>query len=149
MTAEGWHLNSLGFPGVYKFLEGDPAEYVYRLDYQTLYKKDRESYLQLFQDAGWEHVADMSGWAYFRKKIEPGADLEIFNNPESKIKKYQRIMLYLVSLFPVLVIPMLTLGNRIGPFFQAVQGLYFIWILIYIYAMIRLLIRQGELKKEE
>jgi len=46
------------------------------------------------------------------------------------------------------VIPVLIQWDRFSLFFQAVQGLYLIWVVIYIYAMIRLLIQQGELKKK-
>lgn len=149
MAAEGWHLTRISFPGLYHFQQSEPDEIVYRLDYQTLDKKDRESYLQLFQDAGWEHVADMSGWVYFRRSTADAADLEIFNDLESKSKKYQRILIYLIIFLPIFVVLMPELGEHTGTFFQVVQGLYFTMLLIYVYTMIRLLGRIGELDQKE
>jgi hypothetical protein len=61
MAKRGLHLEAIPFPGIYQFLPGDPGNYVYRLDFQALKAKDRDSYLQLFSDAGWEHVGDMGG----------------------------------------------------------------------------------------
>jgi hypothetical protein len=40
------------------------------------------------------------------------------------------------------------LGERTGAFFHVIQGIYFALILIYIYIMIRLLGRIGELNKQ-
>jgi Protein of unknown function (DUF2812) len=92
MSREGWHLLSLGFPGAYTFQKGEPRNFIYRLDFQTTGNKEKPAYLQLFRDAGWEHVGEWSGWQYFRKEAKPGDDPEIFTDPESKIKKYERVM---------------------------------------------------------
>jgi hypothetical protein len=73
MARQGLHLHSLGFPGIYNFTAGEPREDVYRLDFITD-RKDYQNYLQLFKDAGWEHMGEMGGWQYFRtrKPREPG-----------------------------------------------------------------------------
>ena len=52
MAERGYHLDYIPFPCVYQFHRGEPAKYIYRLDYQALKTKDRESYLHLFADAG-------------------------------------------------------------------------------------------------
>jgi hypothetical protein len=59
MSKQGYHLSSINFPGFYSFGKGEPREYIYRLDYQTFRKKDRQEYLQLFKDAGWEYLGEM------------------------------------------------------------------------------------------
>ncbi len=66
MSLKGWHLVAVKPFGSYNFKAGEKTDYTYCLDYQ-INKKDRENYLQLLQDAGWEHVGEMSGWQYFRK----------------------------------------------------------------------------------
>lgn len=66
MSQKGWHLSSVGLPGIYRFRIGEPQDYVYQLDYQTHKKRDQQNYLQLFSDAGWEHLGQMSSWNYFR-----------------------------------------------------------------------------------
>jgi hypothetical protein len=111
MSREGWHLESFSLPGVYHFRKGAPKNYVYRLDFQTSPMKDREIYLQLFRDAGWEHLGSLSAWEYFRKEALPGEEPEIFTDPESKIKKYQRIIGWLFIFFPVMLVLNITTGR--------------------------------------
>ena len=61
MAEQGFHLDRISLPGWYDFNVGEPRKDVYRLDFQSLRSnKDRDSYLQLFADSGWEHVGDMS-----------------------------------------------------------------------------------------
>ena len=55
---DGWHLVTPGVFGRYTFERGVPRNDVYRLDYKTT-GKDMEEYLQLFSDAGWEHLGYM------------------------------------------------------------------------------------------
>jgi hypothetical protein len=90
MARQGWHLKSIGFPGIYTFESGDPRDDVYRLDYLKE-RKDFDQYLQLFQDAGWEHVADYNFWLYFRTRNAGATPPEIFTDTTSKILKYRRI----------------------------------------------------------
>ena len=101
MAAKGYHLDHITFPCFYQFRRGEPGKFVYRLDYQTLKIKDRESYLQLFADAGWEHVGKMAGWEYFRKAYQNGEAPDIYSDVESKVSKYQRILTYLVIFLPI------------------------------------------------
>ena len=61
---EAWRLAKANLFGFYTFQADQPADYVYRLDYQTPAKKEAPDYLQLFQDAGWEHMAKFSSWHY-------------------------------------------------------------------------------------
>jgi hypothetical protein len=67
----GWHLTSFGFPGAYYFRTGEPRHYVYRLDDQDSRMKDRQTYLQLFQETGWEHVGRLAPRQYFDRKRRP------------------------------------------------------------------------------
>ena len=96
MSKKGWHLFSLGLPCIYKFRAGEPRDYVYRLDYQTFRKKDKQEYQQLFHDAGWEHVGEVSASQYFRKEAQEGEAPEIFTDVESKIAKYKRVLAWFV-----------------------------------------------------
>jgi hypothetical protein len=61
MSQQGWHLSSVGIPTVYDSESGEPEDVIYRLDYPSYSKMDKEDYLQLFRDAGWECVGEMSG----------------------------------------------------------------------------------------
>jgi hypothetical protein len=115
LSREGWHLSSFGFPGVYFFQKGVPKNFVYRLDYQSSQMKDRQVYLQLFRDAGWEHAGKMSAWEYFRKETRPGEEPEIFTDPESKIRKYNLVIASLIVFLPVLLLLFSPLNSDHGP----------------------------------
>lgn len=58
MAQAGWHLKWPAMPGFYTFEAGAPRQDVYRLDY-VFSNKDYQNYLQLFQDAGWQHLGDL------------------------------------------------------------------------------------------
>ena len=145
MSREGLHLEAVSL-GRYKFQKGAPADYVYRLDYQSLRSKDKESYLQLFEDTGWEHVGDMSGWMYFRIQASEGESPEIFSDPESKMGKYQRVMIYLVIFLPIMMILRPNIAGRYGTFSAIVEGLFAVLFLLYAYAMIMLFRRMNQVK---
>jgi len=149
MAHQGLHLDDVPFPGRYQFKSGEPADYVYRLDYQSLKTKDKESYLQLFADAGWENVGEMGGWVYFRYKVTNGEAPEIFSDLESKIGKYQRVMIYLVIFLPIMLLLMnnLSAADNPGPIFMILQGLSALLMLLYAFGMIQLFIRINKLKK--
>jgi hypothetical protein len=90
MSGEGWQLLSVGSPSLYTFKKGNLKKYVYRLDYQTSRRKDRDAYLKQFHDAGWEYVGKFSTWEYFRKPARAGSQPLI--DPESKIEKYRKVI---------------------------------------------------------
>jgi len=77
-------------------------DYVYRLDYINP-AKDKPAYLQLFRDAGWEHVGEMTNWQYFRKQVQEGEAPEIFTDVETKVEKYRRLLAFEVIILLVLV----------------------------------------------
>lgn len=88
---KGLLLKSVCPFSIYTFTRGVPSRFTYRLDYRRTPTREKEAYLQLFRDAGWEHVGQMNNWQYFRKPVEPGESPEILTDRESKIQKYRRI----------------------------------------------------------
>ncbi len=149
MSREGWHLSEFGFPGVYYFRKGEPKNFVYRLDFQTSRMKDREAYLQLFRDAGWEHLGNMSAWEYFRKEARPGEEPEIFTDPESKIQKYQRVLRFLVIFFPILFILFSTSWRHLaerGPMGTVFLCITMSILLLYIVGTLGIFLRISKLK---
>jgi len=149
MSRKGYHLTSAGLPGIYTFNKGEPRDYVYRLDYKSFYKKDKQEYLQLFEDAGWEYLDEMSGWQYFRKEARPGELTEIFTDVESKIAKYKNILIFLGIIYVSLFINSVLVIFRINPYpwWAGVQAIFLIILVFFIYAIIRLLMRIRQLKK--
>ncbi|MBG0771317.1 MAG: DUF2812 domain-containing protein, partial [Anaerolineaceae bacterium] len=104
MSEQGWHLAEVGFLGRYTFLRGEPVKEIYRMDFLTDWK-NRSSYLQLFSDAGWEHVSDFGGWQYFRKPAADETAQEIFTDVGSKVTKYQRVFWFLLVIILVYILP--------------------------------------------
>ena len=141
MSQQGWHLSSMGIPITYDFESGEPEDFVYRLDYPSYSKMNKEDYLQLFRDANWEFIGERTGWYYFRQPAQSGEDLEIYTDAESKISKYQRLLFFAAIL--TLPLFMALINTRGGFLFFIIIPLF----LIYIYMIIRILIRINQLKR--
>lgn len=147
MSLNGWHFKSYQFPSNYTFEKGKPVDYVYRLDYFTD-RKDTSNYLQIFQDAGWDHLGEMGGWQYFRKEVLDGETLEIYSDNESKAKKYQRILIFLIIFMPIYMGMMITPSRSASTFMMIVSIFMAVLLMGYIYAIVRLWRRITELKKK-
>jgi hypothetical protein len=156
MSKKGYHLSSVGLPGFYTFTVAEPYNYSYRLDYQMFYKKDKREYLQLFLDAGWEHIGEMSAWQYFRKEARQGETHEIFTDAESKIAKYKRVLTWLGFFYIMLIFivseRILGFGGRIWgedpyPWWGNVQLITLSVLLLLTFAIIKLTLRIRQLKK--
>ena len=146
MAEQGWHLQAPGTFGFYTFERGAPRNVTYRLDFKTA-GKDMEAYLQLFADAGWEHVGAMGGWQYFRKEAAAGEAPEIYTDQASKIYKYQRLLLFLTIFLPIYVVMLINLGEAPYGFTKVLSLVFALFMLFYAYAMVRILRRMLELKK--
>lgn len=147
MAQKGWHFKSVSLPGNYTFEQGEPRDFVYRLDYLTE-KKDILNYLQIFQDAGWDYMGQMNGWQYFRKQAVAGEELDIYSDNESKAKKYQRILFILVAILPILMVNVINLNKMTDSFAQALTFLFFVFLSFYGYSIVRLGMRVNALKKK-
>jgi hypothetical protein len=120
-------------------------------------KKEFGEYQQMFMDAGWTYAGEMTNWRYWSKVMEPGESDEIFTDRESKVRKYRRVLIYLVAIFVLLLV----LGNSLfldptgageryagmGVFIRVIQLLYLVLYVLYIYIIVRLVMRIIELKR--
>lgn len=146
MAQSGWHLQSIGFPGVYTFAAGEPRDDVYRLDYLKE-RKDFAAYVQLFADAGWERVGEYNHWQYFRARNTGGPPPEIFTDTTSKILKYRRVMNGLVVFQPIFLFMIIFArsGSPIYPLFAVIGLFTMLFIAISIIMLYR---RIGALKNK-
>lgn len=147
MAQKGWHFKSVTLPGNYIFEQGEPRDDFYRLDFFTD-PKAKADYLQLFLDAGWNYLGEMGSWQYFRKTAVQGEIPEIFSDNESKSKKYQRILLFLVVFFPVYANSIILMNKRQDTFSLIFTFLMFAIMILYSYSIIRLGMRVSQLKKK-
>jgi len=109
MSQQGWHLASAGWPARYTFIQGEPADLVYRLDWQEAARKEKPNYLQLFADAGWELAGSHAGWQIFRRPAADGMTGEIFTDVDSKVAKYERTIFAMGGAFAAVVVVMVTM----------------------------------------
>ena len=147
MALDGWHFKSVIFPGYYTFEKDEPRNDFYRLDFLSNYK-DKDNYLQLFEDSGWSHVGEYGSWQYFRKTAVEGETLEIFTDNESKQKKYGRILGFLIIFFPIYSVMLNNLNKAEGLFYDILTFVFFLLMLLYTYAMVMLIRRISQLKKK-
>jgi hypothetical protein len=147
MSANGYHLKSIGIPGIYTFDAGASRNYVYRLDFNAG-RKGYQEYLQIFQDAGWEHLCEYGSWKYFRTQAQGGEIPEIYTDNESKVKKYSRIMLFLIIFLPIYTMMLRNLSKASGLFYEIATVVFFLFMLIYAYAILMFIRRIGQLKKK-
>ena len=159
MSQTGWHLKSVQLPCIYTFNKGNPIHKIYRLDYMPLNKAKNQEYLQIFQDAGWEYIGEMSNWRYWSKLVANGDNPEIFTDNESKIRKYQRLLTYMGFFLFILIFlglnmlinsPGIDPGYRvwINAIYLIGRILYAVIIPIYIVVVVKLLRRINQLKKK-
>jgi hypothetical protein len=98
----------LARPGLFRFafIEDEPREEKYRLDFQTLRGAARAEYLALFRDAGWEFLGQVANRYYFRARPDASSP-EIFTDVESRrdyIRRQMRIGALLTALLGMQVI---------------------------------------------
>lgn len=80
----------------YTFRKNSQQFLVYRVDYRTFKNKEYyQDYLNLFNDAGWKHVAgnQKSGEQYFCAYPQKEEDLSIFSDRKSSQFRYRKKMI--------------------------------------------------------
>jgi hypothetical protein len=159
MSEAGWHLNSVQLPCGYSFVKSEPVHYTYRLDYTRIDKSRRPEYLQIFQDAGWEYIGEMTNWQYWRKRVVNGQVPEIYTDKDSKLNKYKRLLGYMgFFLFFLLFIGFRIIYNAfdlylgsltlITAMYWAVAIIYMVLISIYVVVVIMVYRRIRQLKNK-
>jgi hypothetical protein len=157
MSSKGWHLKKVGFMN-YIFEKGLPKKYIYRFDFKITLKDDLGDYLAIFEDLGWEFVDRFSSWYYFRIDPENQKEksLEIYSDNLSKVKKYQRLIIFLLIVTGPMVyfsIPkfiersILSYGTGTGILFIALTAFSVIIESLVIFAIIRFFIIISRLKR--
>ena len=102
MHSQGWKLKKVSYSPFlvavrYTFDACPPQEVAYQLDFRPMKKAEQESYYQLFEDCGWEHITNFNGFSYFRKahsEIESDAEFEIYNDAWSKLEMIKRLLVW-------------------------------------------------------
>lgn len=110
MHKSGWKFVKIGGFCVYHFEECAPEDVIYQLDYNEDRVRNKEEYVKLFNDCGWEYLQDYVGYSYFRKPIsETNGEEEIFCDDDSRLQMMERVfrgrVIALLILFFCILIP--------------------------------------------
>lgn len=136
MHKSGWSFVKVKGFGSYHFEKCTPEDVVYQLDYNQDSKKNRDEYLQMFSDCGWEYLQDYAGYTYFRKSAaDMNGDEGIFCDEESKIQMMERVLkgrmtplliILFCCLMPQCIINISWRNYAIAAFLGSVIALYLI-----------------------
>ena len=136
---EGWRFRRYFLPGFYIFDRCRPEDVVYRLDFDQAVKGEKEQYLQMYRDYGWEYLFDVNGFSYFRKRADSvGEDMEIFSDNESRFEMVTRIfkkrLIPLLIIFLCVLVPQLFLqsANWMEKGYMGAKTLTIIFIVLFI-----------------
>lgn len=92
MHREGWRFVSTDSLH-YHFEKTEKEDWCYQMDYLESGVAD-ETYLQMYQDYGWEYAGQCDHWCYFRKQRVEGeeTDTALFGDRESKLELCKRVV---------------------------------------------------------
>lgn len=134
MHKQGWKLTKVTYPGFYHFEQCEPQNVTYRLDYNQDGVANKEEYVQIFSDCGWEYLFDFVGYSYFRKASDE-ADMneEIFCDDDSRLDMMKRVykgrVMPLIIIFLCIILPQFitnTIGYGGGSIVQDVLSVVFL-----------------------
>lgn len=154
MHNQGLKYVSLAIPGIYTFETCEPEDVVYQLDYNKEGLENKEEYIQMYADCGWEYLGDVMGYSYFRK---PSAEMDgeetIFCDDESRLEMIDRVWkgrgLALLLLFFAVVIPNTTSALSRYAAGEDVLTLVIIWAILavaYLWILISFALYYRKLK---
>ena len=99
----GWKFVKVTSIGFYHFEKCHPEDVVYQLDYNKDGLKNKQDYIQMFEDCGWEYIQDYVTYSYFRKPVSVmNGNEEIFCDETSRLAMMERV--YQGRLLPLLII---------------------------------------------
>ena len=133
MHKAGWEFDDMCIVR-YRFRKCEPRDMVYQLDYNKEGMANKEEYLRMFADCGWEHAGDYMGYSYFRKPADEMKEGEegIFCDDESRAEMAGRVfkgrMTPLLVLLSGVIVPQLFLQARLG-------NIWLAWIYGAIFAL--------------
>ena len=123
MHKTGWKFVKIGGFCVYHFEKCTPEDVIYQLDYNEDGLRNKEEYVKLFNDCGWEYLQDYVGYSYFRKPVsEANGEEEIFCDDDSRLQMMERVfrgraitllVLFLCILLPQFINNLLSLHSYI------------------------------------
>lgn len=135
----GWKFVKANFIGLYHFQRCEPRDVIYQLDYNPDSVTQKNEYIQLFRDCGWEYLQNFCGYSYFRKAAsEMGeAEEEIFCDDASRLDMMKRVfkqrMLPLLCVFFLIIIPQIMIQSQIdGSVNHVLLAIFCVMLVLYL-----------------
>ncbi len=134
MHKSGWRFVKVSGFGVYHFEKCQPQDVVYQLDYNQEGLENKEEYVKLFADCGWEYIQDYAGYSYFRKAVsQDGIPEEIFCDHTSKLEMMERVLkgrmtplmiIFSATILPQFVMNLLRQNYSLATLFGGIMAVY-------------------------
>jgi len=153
MSAIGLQLRDV-FYCRYVFDEGEPDEYVYRLEFLKNHPYSAESlrYIKFLEETGAEYVCSHYRWVFFRKKADD-VGFDIYSDIDSRIKHLNRLLLLLGILGGMnIIIGASYLSSILIPGFGSLGTIGIINLTlgaVLAYGFLRIFLKCRKLKKEK
>ena len=115
----GWEFVAVNYFGLYHFKKCAPKDVIYQLDYNPESVTQKNEYVQMFQDCGWEYLQNFAGYSYFRKAASEmdGTEEEIFCDYASRLDMMKRVfkcrMIPLLCIFFLIIIPQIIMQSQV------------------------------------
>lgn len=84
LAEKGWFLEGMTTLR-YRLRKGESKRLRYAMDYRKLEGEEKDEYLSLFAENGWEHVCDLQGFYFF---CAPPEAVAIHTEPATEKEKY-------------------------------------------------------------
>lgn len=120
----GWEFVKVNGFCLYHFKKCEPKDVVYQLDYNPDSVSQKDEYIQMFNDCGWEYLQNYVGYSYFRKAASEmdGTEEEIFCDDTSRLDMMKRVfegrVIPLLVCFFLIIIPQIIAQSRFDTVFN-------------------------------
>lgn len=112
-SRKGWHVKNFSFLG-YTLEQGEPASYIYSIDYRTV-ENDLDEYYELCANAGWSLVDSQGDFHLFRAKPNT---MPLYTDEETTAEKYKNsaksMHIATIAVIPATIISWLLAHNTTG-----------------------------------
>lgn len=151
----GWKFVDTILLGFYRFEKCEPEDVVYQLDYNPDGTANKDEYVQMFRDCGWEYLQDYCGYSYFRKPASKMSGEEaIFCDDASRLDMMNRVfkgrmLPLLVPLFCI-ILPNIFIQRCADSFANdIIAGSFVVILVFYLTLFLRYWIQIRNLKKNQ
>lgn len=143
----GWEFVAVNFIGLYHFKKCEPRDVIYQLDCNPESDTQKEEYIQMFRDCGWEYLQDYVGYSYFRKAAsEMDTEEEIFCDDASRLDMMKRVFMQrvipLLCIFFCIIIPQLFMQSLLDmPMNHILMVVFCVLFVLYLALFIKFAIQ--------